>query len=568
MMKKRLLCLLLAVSLLLGSLPAALAEAQHAPFTPGALTRALFLEAFQNGDAVCADLGCSLTLNAEALGLTGEDSELLHAIEEALYNAQITVAAVKTEGGLLLELDGVYFEDDSAAVCIDVQLEITQDGLELTSAAFLPGECVTLSWEAALAMLGLGEEESAQLLALRGLSPAQLGEAIASSARLIALTAQQIAAPYGQTIAEFIAAQPVSVEEHVAAEGYFPAAAKETAVIITEKAFGELITALCSQLEQDAALVPILDALLALQEDESLTTAALCAELRAEAQAMMDEEYPLYLVTGTDDAGRIVYGSLCITLEDGSTAALNLVNLADAPEDGLCGLLQAFMTDAQGVYSGLTASIDYTVDPADPQVISLSAAADIQSGEQSLLDLSFDAGSEPILTEEGMSGYNCIYSYVMTIPDEGSAVTISCYGESEYALTAEGGERAYSIGDVEIAVDHQTVQQTSTQTGFVVFPGENGPEAEYFEQQTAKQDGIDEAIIGAMVYTVPYEPSGTPTEFVLDNASEEEIEALCIRALTNVQAQMDALFALLPEPLLTLIAGEPAEEPASITEAQ
>lgn len=558
-MKKRLLCLLLAVSLALGALPAALAEARHTPFTPGALTRAQFLEAFQSGDAICADFGCSLTLNAETLGLTGEDAALLRAIEEALFNAQISVAAVKTEGGVLFELSSAYFTDDTAAVCIDAQLEVTKAGLALSSSALLPGECVTLSWEALLAMLGLGEAESAQLLALRDLEPEQLSEALAAYARLIGVTAQQVTAPYGQTIAEFIAAQPVSVEENVAAEGYFPAAAQETAVVITEKAAGELIVALCDQLEQDAVLAPMLDALLATLEDESLVTAALCAELRAEAQTWTDEEYPLYLITGKDDDGRILYGSLCFVDQDGTTGALNLINLADAPKDGLRVMSQAFIIDAEGVYSGLTASIDYTVDPADPQIISLSAAADIQDGSQSLLDLSIDVGSEPYVTDEGMSGYSCMYNYVVTIPDEGSSVTVACYGESDSVLTAEGGESAYSIGSTEIYVDDQVVQQTETQTAFASVPGEDGPQAEYIELQAAPQSGIDEVLFGFQIYTLPYEPTGTPTEFVLDNASDEEIEALYIRILTNAQEQMDTLFALLPEPLLTLIAGELAE---------
>ena len=568
MMKKRLLCLLLAVSLLLSSLPAALAEARHTPFTPGALTRSLFLEAFQSGDAICADFGCSLTLNAETLGLTGEDAALLRAIEEALFNAQISVAAVKTEGGVLLELSGVYFTDDTAAVCIDAQLEVTKAGLALSSSALLPGECVTLSWEALLAMLGLGEEESAQLLALRNLEPGQLGEALAAYARLIGVTVQQAAAPYGQTIAEFIAAQPVSVEENVAAEGYFPAAAQETAVVITDKALSELIITLCDQLEQDEVLAPMLDALLATLEDESLTTAALCAELCAEAQTWTDEEYPLYLVTGRDEDDRILYSSLCLVDQDGTTGALNLINLADAPEDGLRAMAQAFMTDAEGAYSGLTASIDYTVDPADPQVVSLSATADIQDGSQSLLDLSIDVGSEPYVSDEGMSGYSCMFDYTVTFPEEGSSVTVSCYGESDSALTAEGGERIFSFGSTDIYMGDQVVQQAETQTAFASVPGEDGPQAEYIELQAAPQSGIDEALFGFQIYTLPYEPVGTPTEFVLDNASDEEIEALYIRVLTNTQAQMDALFALLPEPLLTLIAGDLAEEPASITEAE
>ena len=571
-MMKRLLCLLLAILLPVCPLSAALAEAQHTPYRPGALTRSLFLEAFQRGDAVCVDFGQSLTLNAETLGLTGEDADLLSTAMEALAHTQISAAAVKLEDGVLLELAGTYFTEE-ASVCIDAQLEITKTGLALTSNAFLPGERVTLSWEATLAMLGLDEAEAAQVLALRELTPQQLQEAAESYIRMFTLMAQQIAAPYAQILSDFVAAQPVSVEENVAAEGFFPAAAKETAVIVTSKAVGELLVTLCNQLEQDAALAPMLDALLAQAEPDSgipSTTAALCAAVRQEAMTLTDEEYPLYLVTGTDADGRPLYGSLCAVLEDGSTAALNLIDCAETPEDGLSCLLQVFASDPEGVYTGLTASLDHTADPSDPQAISLSIAADVQAGDQSLFSTAIDMDTEPMITEEGLSGYSSTYSYTATIPDEGGPITISCYGEAEHALTADGGESAYSFGVSETYLGDELLQQTSAQAGFAVVPGENGPEGEYIEQITSPQTGIDEAAFGLWLYTLPYTPAEELTELSLDSASEEDVQALLIRAMTNIQSPMDALFALLPEELLTLIAGEaaPQEAPATPAEAE
>ena len=571
-MMKRLLCLLLAILLPVCPLSAVLAEAQHTPYRPGALTRSLFLEAFQRGDAVCMDLGQSLTLNAETLGLTGEDADLLSAVMDALAHTQISAAAVKIEDGVLLELAGTYFTEEES-VCIDAQLEITKTGLALTSDAVLPGERVTLSWEAALAMLGLGEEEAAQILALRGMSLKQLQEAATSYIRMFTLMAQQIAAPYAQILSDFVAAQPVIVEENVAAEGFFPAAAKETAVIVTSKAIGELLVTLCSQLEQDAALAPMLDALLAQAEPDSgipPTTAALCAAVRQEAMTLTDEEYPLYLITGTDADGHPLYGSLCAVLEDGSTAALNLINCAESSEDDLSCLLQVFASDAEGVYSGLTASLDYAGDPADPQVISLSIEADVQAGEQSLCNMTIDMDTEPMITEEGLSGYSSTYSYIVTIADESGPVTVSCYGEAEQALTADGGESAYSFGVSETYVGDELIDQTTAQVGFAVVPGEDGPEGEWIEQMTSPQAGIDEAAFGVWLYTLPYTPAEELTEFALDSASEEDVQALVLRAMTNIQAPMDALFALLPEELLTLIAGElaPQEAPATPAEAK
>lgn len=571
-MMKRLLCLLLAILLPVCPLSAALAEAQHTPYRPGALTRSLFLEAFQRGDAVCVDLGQSLTLNAETLGLTGEDAELLSAVMDALAHTQISAAAVKLEDGVLLELSGAYFTDEES-VCIDAQLEITKTGLALTSNAFLPGERVTLSWEAALAMLGLDEAEAAQVLALRELTPQQLQEAVTSYVRMFTLMAQQIAAPYAQILSDFVAAQPVSVEENVAADGFFPAAAKETAVIVTSKAVGELLVTLCNQLEQDAALAPMLDALLAQAEPDSgipPTTAALCATVRQEAMTLTDEEYPLYLVTGTDADGRTLYGSLCAVLEDGSTAALNLIDCADAAEDGISCLLQAFVSDPEGVYTGLTASLDCAADPADPQVMSLCMEADVQAGNQSLFSMAIDMDTEPVITEEGLSGYSSSYSYFVTISDESGPVTVSCYGEAEQSLTADGGESAYSFGVSETYIGDELINQTTAQVGFAVVPGEDGPESEWIEQMTSPQSGIDEAAFGMWLYTLPYTPAGELTELALDSASEEDVQALLIRAMTSIQEPMDALFALLPEELLTLIAGElaPQEAPATPAEAE
>ncbi len=556
-MMKRLLCLLLAILLPICPLSVALAEAQHTPYRPGALTRSLFLEAFQRGDAVCADLGQSLTLNAEALGLTGEDAELLSAVMDALSHTQITAAAVKLEDGVLLELAGTYFTEEDS-VSIDAQLEITKTGLALTSDTVLPGERVTVTWETLLALLGVSEEDAGQLLALRSMSLQQLQEAAESYIRMFTLMAQQLAAPYAQILSDFVAAQPVSVEENVAAEGFFPAAAKETAVIVTSKAVGELLVTLCNQLEQDAALAPMLDALLAQAEPDSgipSTTAALCAAVRQEAMTLTDEEYPLYLVTGTDADGRPLYGSLCAVLEDGSTAALNLIDCAETPEDGLSCLLQVFASDPEGVYTG----------PADPQVIALSIAADVQAGDQSLFSTTIDIDTEPMITEEGLSGYSGIYSYTATIPGEDGPVTISCYGEAEHALTADGGESTYSYGVSETYMGDELLQQTSTQAGFAVVPGEDGPEGEYIQQMTSPQIGIDEAAFGLWLYTLPYTPDNTLTELALDTASEEDIQALMLRATTNIQAPMDALYALLPEELLTLLLDElaPQEAPAT-----
>lgn len=566
MMKKRLLSLLLCAALLLSMLPGALAEAEHIPYIPGALTQTRFAEAFKSGNAICADMGLSLALNAETLGLTGEEADAVNAVLKAIENAQLSVAAVKIEDGVILELSGAYFGEEDAYASLDAQLEITKTGLALTSDTLIPGERVSVTWETVLAMLGLDETTSAQVLALRSMSLEEIRTVIDSALSLAGFAAKMTAAPYAQILSDFAEGLPVAAEENVAADGIFPAAAMQTTVTVTEKATGELIAALCDVLEADTTLAPMIDAYFAANADPNeapITTASLCAALREEAAVMTDETYPAQIVEGFDAAGCLLYISVSQTEADGSVIAFNWVNTAAAPEETAFHL-EAFTADAQEVYDGLTLDLQYIGDPDDPNVADLHLASRVQAGEQMPFSASLDLSLAPGVTDDGMSGYISEYTCTIALDDGEEILSTSMEGEAQTMLTPEGGEFTYSSYTTETQTDGVSIQQTVQET-LHLMEDENGPLVEYSELLAMPQMGLDEMFVYAQVYTLPYAPEGTITELALESASEEELNALLGRALTNAQGQLETLMGLLPEELLALM--EPAEEPATPDEA-
>lgn len=567
MTKKRLISILLAALMLLGTLHTALAEAQHTPYIPGELTQTRFAEAFEKGDAVCASMGMSLSMNAELLGLTDEEADAMNVVLDALRNAQLSVAAVKVEDGVILELAGAYFKDENTYAGLDVQLEITKTGLALTSDTLIPGERVTVTWETVLAMLGLDEATSAQILALRDMTAEEILELAASTLGTYSAMALQIAEPYMQILSDFIDGLPATSEENVASDDPFPAAAQETTVVVTEKALGQLIVALCNQLEADTMLAPMIDAYMVMNADadeEPLTTAALCAALREGAADMTDEDHPLYIITGTDAGNDPLYISIGQSSEDGSTVVFNWINTATT-SDEVAFHLEAFTADAQQVYANLSCDVQYTGDPADPNVADLHVAANFEENEQSLLNAAFDLAFEPTITEDGMSGYKGSYTCDLTLTDEDETVTMSIDGTADTALTPEGGEITYSACTLNVQTGGTTMQQT-VEESMHLMEDENGPLVEYREFLTMPLAGIDEVFFYTQVYTVPYTPDETLTELALESATSEDMDALLSRVTANAQAQLEALITLLPEELLALM--EADEEPATVEETE
>lgn len=554
-MKKRLLSLLLAAAMLWGMLPAALAEAQHAPYVPGELTKALFRDAYQSGSAIRTDMGMALSINAEQLGITGDELDALNAALDALQNAKISVAAAKLEDGVMLDLSGAYLEG-AEAVGLDAQLEITKTGLAFTSAALLPGERVSVTWETLLALCGLDEATAAQVLALRDMSLEEIQAGLASAVTSLASAAQTALTPYLQTCVDFIAAQPFSVEENVAADGIFPAAAQEVVFTVSGEALGQLLIALCDQLEADETLVPVLDALFAqlVTDEEPFTTADLCAVLRQEAETLAEEIGAEYVVVGQDEAGSLLYASATVSTASGYGSACNLVCTAWTPEQ-VDFRLEIFTTDCGTADSGFSIAAQYAADPADPQIVTLSYTLRFMEYACDMLNMAFDLYTEPFVTEDGMSGYRGVCTCTQTMYD---FPLNSIASECEMALTAEGGESTRVSATSSTFYDGELAQTVSEQGSFVVTPGEDGPTAEYVLTGAVPESGLDQYTLRARVYAQPYAPDAALTSLALDTASPEETQALLARIEDNAEAVGSALLEKLPEPLLAYL--ERAEE--------
>ena len=568
-MKRRILSLLLAVSLWLGTLPAALAEAQHTPYVPGELTQNLFRDAFQSGEGVYMDVAQTITLNPETLDMSEEDAALLRAISEVMAQAQYTVGAVKLEDGVLIDLSAQYTAEEGEAQA-DMQLAVTYDGLALTSKTLLPGERVTLSWEALLPMMGLTEEQAAQILALRDTTMEELLDALAAQLESLMDTAAAVAAPYVQTVSDFLAAQPVSVVENVPADGDFPAAAQESAIIITDKALGELIVTLCDQLEQATTLAPMLSMLLmstATPDAPAPTLAEVCDAIRAQAQSMTDEAYPSYIICGLNADGEPLYGSLCKANATGETLALNLIAREGAPENGESYALHAFISSPEGRYSGLYATLVTVTDPDDPQAVTLSMAADMQDAGMNLMQTALDVATSPMVTDEGMSGYTSDVSFTLLVPDpEYGDTIITTYGSGEMALTPDGGESSHAISGIEFYAGDELLELSQVEVDMLSAPGENGPTVDYVESTFMPSLGMDETLSRMHIYTKSYAPDTTLTVLSLDTASEEDMEALTTRAMTNLDSLTERLKALLPEAFVAMLEAEMAapEAPADV----
>ena len=256
MMKRTITCLLLVLALLCG-----IAQAEEAvTYTPGAITEALFGEAFDSGKLVMADLSLDLDLAPELL--EGEDAAVVSAALQVLRSATLSVGAAQLEDGLLLTLAGTYAADPAQSVAAQVFLGVTADGLWVETDV-LPGERVTIQWETLLSMLGADEATIEQIMALRDADLEQVLADLMAELEPMLEQAMEVAAPYGQILMDFVSNLPMSTEEDVPSDGFYPAAKSELYIEISEKALGELITALANQLEQDATLSPIVDALLA-----------------------------------------------------------------------------------------------------------------------------------------------------------------------------------------------------------------------------------------------------------------------------------------------------------------
>lgn len=566
-MMKKCLSILLALMLLVPGFAAA--EAAAPAYVPGSIIGALFAEAFDSGRLVCADVDVELALNNEKLGITGEDAVIADAVVEVINNAILSGGAAKTGEGLVLSLGATYAkEGEETAPAASCRVYLNRDGFHLET-SLLPGERVSGTWETLLRMAGVDDATIAQLLSIRDIDPELLKAQIEQTVAQVMPMVKQIAAPYLNILTAFAASLPREVQEDVAAEGYFPAAKQEVTIALTAKAAGQLITQLADQLANDQMLSSLLNMVLTnpdIMGENAITTAALCENIRMAAAGMTDESTPVVCFVGYGEDGAPLYASASCALPDGTSIAANLVDTTENPAEGSGLIVDLFMIDAAETYTGAALSIFSRTNAADKYDFDTSVVFEAALQNTPVMSFELTQGSAPAVTEENLPGYSGYQSMAMTmtIPEETvTTVNVVSSVETQQYMTADGGEELMTAGVTE-AYAGEIAAQNTVETYFAAIPTENGPVGLFAEALSQPESGIDSMVLEASLYGVPYEVEERTFVLNIGDASEQDINEMVLRLMTNVQEPLNALMAQLPPVLLEELSGpELNEAPAN-----
>lgn len=549
---KKCLSILLVIAMLIPGF--ACAETAAPAYEPGSVIHGLFADAFMEGKMLCADVDAELALNAEALGMTGEDAEILDAVVEIVNTAIIGGAVVNHEDGLILSLGADYVkEGEAGGASAEARICLNQDGLYIET-SLLPGERVTAKWETVLMLLGADEATVQQVLSLRGVDFEMLMAQAQQMAEQVLPVVQQAAMPYLNILTEFLGSLPVTVEENVAAENYFPAAKEEVTFTLSAKMVGELFIKLADQLENDVTVAPALGMMLASPEimgDNVMTVGALCESIRMAAAGMTDEEYPVHIFFGYGEDDALLYASVVWSDNANMTLVLNVVDSATEGEAGSGCIVEAFMLDAEEAYSGASVSWYMEADPADQNVFDLAIAADVTIQNTSLLSIEYAVGNATMTTEENMPGYSGYQSMTASVvnPESGEPVNVVSSAEFSNYLTADGGEEQVAYGTTDTYVGEASTQSV-TESYFAAIPTEDGPAGRYASFVAQPANGVDSALIDVSLYALPYHAPEQISVLALENAAQEEIDALLGRLMTGAQEPLEALISQLPPVIL------------------
>ena len=550
---KKLLCFLVILFLV----PAACAQSA-APYVPGAVTEAIFAEAFDRGDMILADMNWSVDFNQDAAVLLNEDAALLDALSEALRSTTLTLGAGKTENGLRLLIASKYAADQQQAA-LDLTLDLTADGFSVMSSA-IPGERLSGNWDTLLLLAGVSQEEITQLHALGETDmEALLAEMSAELVFMLDLAAQ-IAAPYGETILAHMAALPMEVLENVPADGEFPAAATEITLSITAKALGDLVIALCDQLEADTTLCAMMDAVLA-ESGESMTTAQLCQAIRsAAAESLTDESMPLYICIGLSDTQSLLYFNAFIQNNTGESIVFNMIS---SPDAGIPARMQTSVdlltTDAAGeLMDGFSLYISRG-EPTAALPSDLTGEMAIFSSGAAIFVGSFS--SAETATDAAPRSRTHLLSLLLNLADDDDVISIELTSDLAFSETAYGGEKMLFCGDVNIAAGEKQLPMSFTADA-LTEKTQNGPAATVTSLSKMQPLGIDEYQESYKVYAVPQTLDlSRVTTIALETASPEEMTALAQRAMVSLESTFSTLSALLPDALINAVSEAAAVQP-------
>lgn len=551
-MMKRILGLLLAMCFALTCMGGALAEqAEPVPYTPGEITNAMF-ENLPVNTMTAAEVQLSASFGERFAESTGIDAATLAAISEALSQAGLHMSAGEIDGGVRLTL-GAYYGLNDSTVTASAALNITKAGLCLESN--LLDRRVTVTWDTLLRLLGADDETIAALKSLTELSEEDITNALTALFEQLAVYAQkagEVAAPYLEAVAAFATSLPMDVKENVPAENGFPAAAQEITISCTDKALGELLTALADILEKDETLVPLFDQMIAGSTTAithngvtATNTAEACALLRtAVSEELTDETRPLQIIIAFDEDGMPIYGAIYKAFEDGSDFTATAI-LTQPEENTVAVSFVAGLFDAEGsCEDGMSADFTIGTNADDPNAalvetqILVIADGELEMSQTQSIAVASLEGDAPGMT----------MSYALSQSQEDATVDLSMVGYA--APNEKNGENASYAGLMTVTAEDQTI---SSQLNYALSSSmeADGPFASMNFSLSTPDVGLDEYGISLVSYTYPYDPAQTNAleECALETATSEEMDALLGRAAQAAQEKLSALLSLLPAAL-------------------
>lgn len=537
------------------------ALAQDAAYKIGQPTNEAFLNAFASGELVTAKINLDLDMNGEALGMTAEEAQEMDAVLAALKQAELTAGAGLTDQGVRVALEAVLTDAQGGnPVSVDALADVTLDGVAVESSV-IPGKRLTAKWETILALCGVPQEDIDMIMSLKAIDPDEvlelleeaIEEAMADIEPMIEMAAQ-LAMPYAETVIKFVQTLPIEVRENLSEEGY-PPTATEIGITITGKDIGTLLSELCAQLDADASLKIMINALLA-QADMGVTIDEVIDEIQSSAAEMTGTDMPVTFFLGMNEDDIPMYVEVYILDEPTQENIYGGFFLYRDAQNMWNLEVVGGMYDAEGNprgtgYLGGT----YLGDSADPNVYAAKCEIYVAQGETPLMEMAYTI--ENVRAEDDPLGaYDMEMAMSMYVDDGAESVRVEAGGTSRQGLTENGGEKTATVSTTQTHVEGVTVAQTQSVEQLVEPTADGGVTGYTKMTQTMPASGIDNLVM-SVVYAsedIDMAASLACEQIAIETATENEMNALMQEALNNLsEKSLPAAMSNLPSEVTQMI---------------
>lgn len=553
---KKTLALFLALFLCFAlTFPCALAEDAYAP---GKTARSLMGAALDAGQVVGGEMRFSFQLDDSLMGDDDESRALLDAVMETISGVSLAGGFGKLEDGYRVELGGSYAAPSGDNVFVTAAANLTAEGVSLES-NLIEGERLSIRWETLLELFGLTDEEASQLLALRDVDWDSAMDELSAAISQLAEEFGRLAEPYLATLADFVATLDIQQRDNVAAEDGYPAVDHEISVNYTTADLGRLIRTLADQMEQDTALLPYLEQLIA-NADVTFTdsegevvyvsdTEEFFSGLRGFADTLMSVDGAAGILVGYNDSGLPFYFTAVQTLDDDTSAIFLQVNPGET-ENAFVAALTTLEADEEGnVTDRADASLSLTLDPNDANVFAIELS--YQSAE-----LNFNIAEASAATEADLPGYQTTFS--MTIADSSSDSPMRAIytGEGLNTLTAAGGEQSTFSMTADVYDEDGDPVTISAEGGNLIESNDGYLAGRLYMNENVDLYGMPFAFgFDTAVSSWDYDAAETAAlaETAFETATGEELAALQSRASMSLQQKLITLLSLVPPEVVQML---------------